>query len=66
MCPARMVAEDPWVGAVLHYFNAKESSPIEGWPSAYAAWIVQGVSAIEHAIADRDRQLLEAQTRRGR
>lgn len=57
-CPMDAVRGAPFQ-AVLRAFNAKAVSPLDGWPDGYAAWMVEGLTALEDTIAEKRAKDLE-------
>jgi hypothetical protein len=57
MCPRGMLRVPAWQDLVAAYVAAKVS-PLAGWPGEYAAWAVEGMSALAGAMAaEENRQL---------
>jgi len=62
-CPIKLLRGPHWQH-VVHMYNAKSVSPLSGWPSAYAAWVVDGLCQLEAAFARK--QAAEIKASRGR
>jgi len=47
-CPAAVLS-DPLLVEVVETWAAARVSALDGWPSGWAAWVVEGVGAVERA-----------------
>ena len=48
-CPIRLIKSPQWQ-AVTRLFNAKQVSPLAGWPHKFAAWVVDALCELESAF----------------
>tara|TARA_R100000664_G_scaffold14503_1_gene22822 strand:+ start:305 stop:658 length:354 start_codon:yes stop_codon:yes gene_type:complete len=57
-CPIRLIKSPPWQ-AVTRLFNAKQVSPLDGWPHKYAAWTVDALCELESAFNRKQAKEIE-------
>ena len=48
-CPISLIKTPQWQ-AVTRLYNAKQVSPLHGWPHKFAAWIVDAMCELEAAF----------------
>ena len=48
-CPIRLIKSPAWQ-AVTRLYNAKQVSPLSGWPHKFAAWTVDALCELESAF----------------
>jgi len=54
-CPVYLI-RSPWWQAVVRLWNAAQVSPLSDWPSAYAVWTVEAITALEAAAQSKGRE----------
>ena len=52
-CPRAVLRDDPHYQVAAHWWSAGRVHPLAGWPSAYAAWLVDAVMEIQSALDAR-------------
>ncbi len=57
-CPAA-ICRTPAVKFVIDVYNAKQVNPLVDWPDGHAAWVQEGVCALEASSNERTRRELE-------
>lgn len=60
--PGALLAH-PLVIEAVQVWNAKEVSPLGGWPHEWSAWVVEGVIALEAAMSAQARERVEQASR---
>lgn len=63
-CPIRLLRGRNWQH-VIHLYNAKTVSPLDGWPGSYAAWVVDALCELEAAFQRKQAASLK-QSKKGR
>ncbi len=58
-CPIRLLRSPHWQH-VVQLYNAKTVSPLTGWPSHYAAWIVDALCELEAAFTKKQAASLKS------
>jgi hypothetical protein len=57
-CPSVLV-RDPAFQMALRTYNLKQVAPLSGWPQRFAAWVQDGMMAIEDALATKRLKAME-------
>lgn len=58
MCPRGMLRVPAWQDLVSLYLSA-QVSPLTGWPDAYPAWVVEGVTQLQTALKTEEARQLK-------
>ena len=62
-CPVALTSAPRW-REILRLHGAAQSSPLADWPDGWAAWVSDGVVAVDAAIRSRQARELEDARRR--
>lgn len=60
VCPMGLLRNTAWRGLVDVYVQA-QISPLAGWPDAYSAWAVHGMTALRLAVRREEMRQAKAQ-----
>ncbi len=63
-CPVSLLRGPHWQ-YIVQLYNAKTVSPLGDWPHRYAAWVVDGLTALERAFAAKIRNDAKTNKRTG-
>lgn len=65
VCPDRLIRSPAW-RAIVRRWEASKVAPLEGWPSAYLAWAVEAIAALDLEMHKAARERAERAAKGGK